>query len=68
MAARANRGHHRVMVPIDPRFRVGAFALALVLGGASALLFGLPAGLGWGMLLIALALGSAAMPRRTDRS
>jgi hypothetical protein len=68
MAAAAERGHHRGMVPINPRFRLGAFAVALVVGGASALVFGLPPGLGWGMLLIALALGSAVMPGRTDHS
>jgi hypothetical protein len=68
MAAAVERGHHRGMVPINPRFRLGAFAVALVVGGGSALVFGLPPGLGWGMLLIALALGSAVMPGRTDRS
>jgi hypothetical protein len=35
------------MVPVNPRFRLGALAVALVLGGASALALGLPPGLGW---------------------
>jgi hypothetical protein len=68
MTAPAERGHHRGMAPNNPRFRLGALAVALVLGGASALVFGLPPGLGCGMLLIALALGSAVVPAAPDRS
>lgn len=68
MAGALKRDHHRSMVPVNPRFRLGALAVALVLGGMSALVLGLPPGLGWAMLVIALALGSAAVPRGTDGS
>ena len=48
------------------RFTLAAFAVVLALGGAFALILGAAPGFGWGLLLIALALGSAATPRRID--
>ena len=56
------------MVPVNPRFKLAALAVALALLGASAFVLDLPPGLSWAILVTALALGSALVPGPSDRS